>query len=284
MRFLKFWMVGIALLTWVSCKKTESPTPLDPNNHSGYFKSSPVDIGRGTAFVWVRMKTDGKPHSIGLTLTKGALEYLPTDSMGHDPNMMNNITELQFPKQALETTPFKHAVINWNARGHLPPPYALPHFDLHFYTITSAERYAIPAYSVMPQKFDNLPAYDYFPPNYFTPADTCDCGPIGGNGVLGETAEPQMGYHWIDMTSPELQPGGPKFTQTFIYGSYDGKVNYLEPMITLEFMHNSTFFTRTVPRPAKVQITGYYPTTMTLMKNFGGYELIFGDMEYRVQQ
>ncbi len=48
---------------------------------------------------------------------------------------------------------------------------------------------------------------------------------------------PQMGAHWVDVTSPELN--GSTFAQTFIYGSYDGQVNFYEPMITLDFLKNA---------------------------------------------
>jgi hypothetical protein len=125
--------------------------------------------------------------------------------------------------------------------------------------------------------------------NYFCPGDTNKLQPVpysvGPPRLLGETAEPQMGLHWIDITAPELDPVNPKvFTETFVYGSFDGKVNYLEPMVTLDFIRHTSYYSRAIPRPAKVQITGYYPTTMTLMRNFGDFVIVLGDMEYRVQQ
>ena len=54
-----------------------------------------------------------------------------------------------------------------------------------------------------------------------------------------------MGAHWLDITSPELNQENPKsFTQTFIYGSYDGKVIFMEPMITKAFMDSTSQFER----------------------------------------
>jgi hypothetical protein len=76
-----------------------------------------------------------------------------------------------------------------------------------------------------------------------------------------------MGVHWLDFTSPELS--GAQFTQTFIYGSYDGKVTFYEPMITEAFILANSGFVRTIPQPAKVQVTGYYPTKMRIEKISG---------------
>jgi hypothetical protein len=55
-------------------------------------------------------------------------------------------------------------------------------------------------------KFDHkLPEADYFPAKH-----------MAAIGI------PKMGKHWIDVTSPELS--GQKFSQTFLFGSYDSKV------------------------------------------------------------
>ncbi|MGI8637700.1 MAG: hypothetical protein ACR2KZ_20055, partial [Segetibacter sp.] len=65
-------------------------------------------------------------------------------------------------------------------------------------------------------KLNADPTASYLPQNYFPGA------PV-----------PQMGKHFVDIASPELN--GQPFTQTFIYGSYDSKVTFYEPMITLDF-------------------------------------------------
>jgi len=143
--------------------------------------------------------------------------------------------------------------------------YGIPHFDFHFYLTSPEEVAAIPAYEVDSLKFKNWPAPDYFPTNYFN----------AGGGV------PQMGVHWIDITSPEFN--GQPFTQTFIYGSYDGKVTFYEPMITLDFLKNNSNFTRDIPQPAKVQQSGYYPTKLRVTKHDGVTEIILDGFRYRTQ-
>jgi hypothetical protein len=78
---------------------------------------------------------------------------------------------------------------------------------------------------------------------------------------------PMMGAHWVDPTSGEFH--GQPFGETFIFGSYEGKVTFYEPMITLEFLKNNSNFERSIPQPAKVQKSGYYPTKMRVVKHDG---------------
>jgi hypothetical protein len=104
------------------------------------------------------------------------------------------------------------------AAGHPPPGiYSVPHFDFHFYKMPLAERLAIPPYPQAMAAFNNNPLPGYLPTAY----------------VKAPAGEAKMGAHWMDVTSPEFN--GQPFTHTFVYGSYDGKVNFLEPMATLAF-------------------------------------------------
>jgi FKBP-type peptidyl-prolyl cis-trans isomerase FkpA len=67
-----------------------------------------------------------------------------------------------------------------------------------------------------------------------------------------------MGVHWVDPMTPELN-GGP-FTQTFIYGSYDGKSAFLEPMMTLEYLQSRPKLNKSVWPPRAYDRDGYFPT------------------------
>jgi hypothetical protein len=91
-----------------------------------------------------------------------------------------------------------------------------------------------------------------------------------------------MGTHWVDITSPELAPMNPAtFTQTFIYGTYDGKLSFYEPMVTLDFLKKTTSFERPIPQPAKFKIAGYYPTIMRIVKEGTLTNIILDDFVYR---
>lgn len=81
-----------------------------------------------------------------------------------------------------------------------------------------------------------------------------------------------MGKHWVDSTSPELN--GQPFTQTFIYGTYNGKVTFYEPMITLDFLKDNDSFVRSIPQPEKFRKTGYYPTELRIRKHDGVTDVI----------
>jgi hypothetical protein len=53
--------------------------------------------------------------------------------------------------------------------------------------------------------------------------------------------------------------GGP-FTKTFLYGSYDGKLAFYEPMITQEWLATKPQHTEEIKLPAAYEKSGYYPT------------------------
>ena len=118
--------------------------------------------------------------------------------------------------------------------------------------------------AVDPGKLDLNPEAAYVPQNY-----------VAGPAV------PKMGKHWIDITSAELN--GQPFTETFIYGSYNGNINFYEPMITLDFLKNTQLFERSIPQSAKVQKSGYYPTKMRVEKSNGLTHIILDGFIYRQQ-
>lgn len=211
------------------------------------FYGPAVQMGNGHARSWVNISHDDKALAIGLELTDGALQGLPEDPQAFDASMF------VFPlhQKAKELTPFDHLVINWNVHGHEPPGvYDLPHFDFHFYKISLADQLAIPPYPLAPAKFDLDPPAGYLPPLYLH---------IPG-GV------PQMGAHWIDLLSPEFH--GQAFTHTFIYGSYDGKVTFAEPMATLATLQSGNTIHKDFRQPQNFSPTNkYYPTRYNIWKD-----------------
>ena len=245
-----------------SCKK-------ENEEKAGIFKGPEVQVHDGKAWTWIQIDKNGNPERLAITINDAALNSVPAGSSGddhhdHDHSGENNWILKFHPKAGV--TPFNHVGLDWNPSGHEPEPiYGKPHFDFHFYLISAEAVAAIPPYDVDSLKFKNWPAPAYFPANYFN----------AGGGV------PQMGAHWVDLTSPELN--GQPFTQTFIYGSYDGKVTFYEPMITLDFLKNSSNFERNIPQPAKVQKSGYYPTKERVVKHDGVTEIVLDGFVYRTQ-
>ena len=236
-----------------SCKKDD-----DKNNVE---VGPQVTVHHGKAWSWIHTDKNNKPLELGISISEEALNSVPQgEGGGDDHHSHENNYVVTLPAKVKATTPFKALLLNWNPSGHEPTPfYTLPHFDIHFYMNTEAEVMQM----TDPVKLEAKPAMDYIPANH-----------IDGPGV------PQMGKHWIDVTSPEFQPGG-VFSQTFIYGSYDGKVNFYEPMITLDFLKNTAHFERAIPQPAKYQQAGYYPTKMRVQKANGATHIILTDFVQR---
>jgi hypothetical protein len=55
---------------------------------------------------------------------------------------------------------------------------------------------------------------------------------------------PNLGSHWVDPTSSEWSGGD--FTETFIYGYYQGEMYFVEPMITLAYFQSNPDMTKTI--------------------------------------
>ena len=217
----------------------------------------------GHAWTWYEEDAAGNPKRLAIAIDDAAMTSLDTSAPGSGGHHHNNALSLALHPNA-KATPFTHVLLDWNPKGHEPEPiYGKPHFDFHFYTSTEAERMAIPPYEQAVGRFENLPAPDFFPATYV---------PVPG-GV------PQMGKHWVDVTSPEFSGG--TFGQTFIYGSYDGKVTFYEPMITEEFIRNNPSFERSIPQPAQFQNSGWYPTKMRIRKSGGVTNVIMEDFVQR---
>ena len=257
-----FLFLAVAAMGVVSCKKNND----HPQPQKNIFKGPVVAFQHGSAWTWYEVDNKNKPLRLAAAIDSAAMNSLdrshPEDPGHHHENMIS----LLLPSQAKDTVPFLHFGLDWNPHGHEPEGiYDKPHFDFHFYMISVEERMAIPTYEEGQIYFDNYPDPHFMPENYV---------PIPG-GV------PQMGAHWVDVTSPELN--GQPFTQTFLMGSYNSKVIFYEPMITEEFIRTHSSYQRAVPRPDKVEVDGYYPTKMRLETTSDGtVNIILEEFEYRL--
>jgi hypothetical protein len=73
---------------------------------------------------------------------------------------------------------------------------------------------------------------------------------------------PQMGAHAINPKSPEFN--GKPFTHTLIYGLYDGKVNFIEPMVAISFLREKKNVSQPIALPTKFTQWGFYPTRYSI--------------------
>ena len=214
----------------------------------------PLKVGNGMAraYVVVDSKNGKTPLELGIALDAAALQDLPSTQMMY-------MYLLKLP--ALAPDPYKLVELDWNPHGHEPPGvYTVPHFDFHFYTITLAERNAIvPTNPNFAAEANNLPTGAYVPPFYAALA--------GPGQTPANIAVPMMGVHWSDVRSPELQallgnPGAYQpFTKTFIYGSWNGRFTFYEPMVTVAYLQSKPDFSSAIPVPAQYPEAGYFPTS-----------------------
>lgn len=235
-----------ALLALAAAGALFSCSDITPPDQSGTFFGPATAMAGGTARAYVTLNSSGTPTDLGVALTETALTGLPGAS-----------TEFVFalPSQA-SATPFKHAVINWQPLGHPPPMvYTVPHFDVHFYMITQAERDAIVlGDSQLDAKMVRQPAAEFVPAGY-----------VAGMG------QPRMGMHWGDPAAPERN--GQPFTHTFIYGSYDGAFTFAEPMVTKGYLETKPAAVVTpVKLPTQYAARGYQATSYTVAYDAGAKE------------
>lgn len=246
-----------AAAIFTSCKKDNN----NNNNQTGVFSSEEISLFEGKTKTWIKI-SNGVPEQLAISMDDALMNSLPMTSTEHDDE--NHIV-IPLHTQA-GSTAFDHVLLDWNPIGHEPEGvYNVPHFDFHFYMTTVEEQMSIPFYEEDSLKFKNYPGASFMPANYV---------PIPG-GV------PMMGTHWFDVTTPEMN--GAPFTQTFLMGSYDGKVTFYEPMITLDFLKTNAQFERAIPQPAGFQKNAYYPTKMKISKHDGVTEVILDGFMYKRQ-
>jgi hypothetical protein len=271
LKFIIFFVVAIAATT--SCRKEIQQTPAENDATSvaaeeitlpaatgtlggrenyavklacnTYYGPS-VQMGKGHIRSWINIaKCNNKPVAMGVEFFKGSLENLPTNPMDFPANTFI----LKLHQKAKESTPFDHITVNWEPTGHEPDGiYTVPHFDIHFYKISVDAQMAITGIPGAP------PPAGYLPASYVIPGATV----------------PQMGSHWLDPSSPELPPTLAPFTHTFIYGSDNGKVIFLEPMITRSFLLGGTTVTKAIPQPIHfAPVNTNYPQEYKIWKTWG---------------
>jgi hypothetical protein len=198
-------------------------------------------LGAGRARSWVSLDRDGRPTAVGVTFSEAALSTLPQESHAGAEGVA---ISLALPAEAAATA-FRHVGLDYNPHGHEPVKiYDTAHFDFHFYMISETEREGITATGEGLAKGNRQPAAEFIPEGYVAVP----------NGLV-----PRMGAHWVNPVSRELH--GQPFTSTFLFGSYDGRLIFAEPMITKSFLETKPDVTELIKLPKSYERRGaYYPT------------------------
>ena len=233
-------LMGVAMYV-TACQKENAKKEIENTLYGPQ-----VQVGEGNVRSWLTMGHDQKPVELGIELTPGALEHLPH----HGEGEAHPSWTIPFHQVVGVATPFDHLTLNWNPEGHPPSFFVAPHFDIHFYMTTEAERMGMPAWSpVTDALFNNYPPAGYMPVSYSTPP-----------GAVG--AEAAMGKHWLP-PPPSFLP----FSHVMILGTYNGAFTFVEPMLTLSFLQSGQAVSKEYAQPAKFAKAGYYPTKYNVWKD-----------------
>jgi len=208
---------------------------------AGTYDGPSRDMGEGRAHAFITINDSGRLTAIGVRMSETALAGLPAEPP-RDADGWEYV--LSLPKEAA-ISGYDHVVIDWNPKGHIPPGvYDTPHFDFHFYLISSEQREKITAKGEDLARAHRAPAPELMPEGYILPEPT---------------EVPRMGAHAIDPAGPEFNKL--PFTKTFIYGFYDGQLIFVEPMMTKAFLETKPNAVDRVKLPKTYSKPGYYPTS-----------------------
>lgn len=224
-------------------------------------------VGNGTAraYILVDERDASVPVEVGVALSEGVMEGLPKPAVMDHSKMTGDMEHVDAHNWILELpaknpTRYQFVQFGWNPKGHEPPGvWDVPHFDFHFWTASKAVRASIvPSDPKFGEKAGKYPAEALRPPFYVDAATAAKATPA-------QMTVPEMGMHWIDVRTPEVQgmAGKPEayrpFTTTYIYGTWDGEFIFAEPMITREYLMAKRDTAIQVPA-AKFPKPGYYAT------------------------
>lgn len=248
-----------------ACSK-ESTSPRGPRLVYGAAQT----LGDGTARTFITLDNAGQVKSLGVAISETAMNSLPMTPMPGMPSAA--MLSLALPTEGAGTG-YNHVMLDWNPMGHEPDQvYTHPHFDFHFFQISPSERDQMnPGNPEFPTKSGIFPDASYVPAGFAAAS-------VLANVPAEAAAVPLMGMHWLDTSSPELQPppNNHMFTRTFIYGSYNGRFIFVEPMITKAFIETAKTkaegYSYNVSVPTKVATTGSYPSAYSITYNAAAKE------------
>ena len=248
-----------------------------PVSSDRWIQGETTSLYDGPVSTWARIDGDGNIREVGLTIGLATVENAPVGTHGHEAGATTAHTHSEpsvqaaFPAVVKAATYFDHISLDFVPAGHPPDPYLLPHFDIHFYGISTPEQLAVDCSDATKPEARLLPAHYMVVTTDGTPEGPADC-------------VPEMGQHAADLTSPELDRVNPqRFTKTMILGYYGGDFVFFEPMITREYLLQRRSFELAVPAVFQPGRTTLYPTSFRGVydRAADAYHLIWADFELR---
>jgi hypothetical protein len=227
--------IGMLSLVMIGCDDADTTLPA---TKAGTSFGPKLAMGQDSVQTFITTDKNGVATEIGIQFPSKAMNGIPANPAG-------GTFMIDFPSTI--PAPWKFVMVNWNPQGHPPQPYLTPHFDIHFYMSSMTEVMAI-AGGPDTTPIDTL----LFPADYITDF----------------TAVPMMGVHWVDRTAPELSftDTSMRFDKTLIYGSYNGKATFVEPMIARKYLDDKGSNTFDIKQP-RIYPTGLFPTKYNINYN-----------------
>jgi hypothetical protein len=193
--------------------------------------------------AWDRMAGDSLT-AFGATVPMAAIDSAPAEEAMVWPPVA--VATIPLSQAARAATGFDNITMYWEAHGHPPAPYLVPHFDFHFNNITTGQIAAIDcADSTKPAQ----PPSGYELPDVAVPEM---------RATLIGLCVPHMGMHALPTS--ELQSTTP-FEKTMIVGYYAGKPIFLEPMITRATLDARRGFSLAIPAVPDAPASVHYPVS-----------------------
>lgn len=212
-----------ATLTVVVLVGCAAPTPQTVEGECADFYGASV-------CTWATLVGADSLIEFGATVPLAAIEQAPNDMAMVWPPVMGAMVRM--PAQVSAAMGVDHVTLYWEPHGHPPGPYLTPHFDFHFYNVSSEAREAIDC--VDTTKPTALP----------TGYGLVDIE-IPEVGMLEGLCVPAMGMHALlesEMESDAI------FDGTMVIGYDRGTPLFFEPMIAREmFLRRQSF---ELPMPA----------------------------------
>lgn len=248
-------------------------------------------VGVGNGQLTTRATTDGEGNVVSLDVhLDGDAIASFAEGGGHRDQQV--AAHVHFPTETENGDALDHQFtymgFHYNPQGHAPPGvYTVPHFDFHFHMLDEETVGAITGGPLgdAPMPFVGVADYD-IPEAQQPPGYTFERHRF----IIEE-----MGEHQLDATAPEFN--GESFTNTYVYGIHDpaidlnnpdrmevitlqgedvevpvyagdgtGRIHFVEPMITTDFISHELDRERTVgvATPARFPTAGEYPTTYVM--------------------
>lgn len=183
----------------------------------------------------------GKISELTLRVPVAMVEHAPADfAMVWPPHPDLNV---RFAPEVQKQTGFTYASIWWEAHGHPPAAFMVPHFDLHFFFAPEQMIETIDCKDMV--KPSAVPA-GYVLPDLTDP----HIGKMVGACV------PDMGMHAVPTTDLTLKSG---WKASMMVGYYGAKPVFFEPMVSNSLLLQKQSFTLAVPQDIQPVAHVRYP-------------------------